>query len=177
VAFARVGPERALDDVDKALELARAVGAPQILYPTLAFHAHAHVAAGRPEEGAGSADELLALWLDDGGGASLASFWLPDLTFALAELGREGELVDAAGRARTQTRWLEAAVAAGEGDWATAADLFARVGSLPDEAHARLRAAAGLAAADRAAEADDELRRASAFYRDVEAAAAVSPVE
>jgi class 3 adenylate cyclase/tetratricopeptide (TPR) repeat protein len=177
VAFARVGPERALDDVDEALELARAVGAPQILYPTLAFHAHAHVAAGRPEEGAGSADELLALWLDDGGGASLASFWLPDLTFALAELGREGELVDAAGRARTQTRWLEAAVAAGEGDWVIAADLFARVGSLPDEAHARLRAAAGLAAADRAAEADDELRRASAFYRDVEAAAAVSPVE
>src|SRR5918996_963886 len=67
VAFARVGAEGALDDVDKALELARDVGAPQILYPTLAFHAHAHVAAGRHEEGGASADELLALWLDDGG--------------------------------------------------------------------------------------------------------------
>jgi class 3 adenylate cyclase len=177
VAFAREGAEHALDDVDKALELARAVGAPQILYPTLAFHAHAHVAAGRSDEGAASADELLALWLDEGRGASLASFWLPDLTFALAALGRGSELVEAAGRARTRTRWLEAALAAGEGDWPAAADLFARIGSLPDEAHARLRAAAGLAAADRAVEADDELRRASAFYRDVEAAAAVSPVE
>ena len=177
VAFAREGAERALDDVDKALELARAVGAPQIVYPTLAFHAHAHVAAGEPADGAASANELLALWLDEGRGASLASFWLPDLTFSLADLGRCGELVAAAGRARTRTRWLEAAVAAGEGDWAAAADLFARVGSLPDEAHARLRAAAGLAAADRAVEADDELRRATAFYRGVEAAAAVSPVE
>ena len=177
VAFAREGAERALDDVDKALELARAVGAPQILYPTLAFHAHVHVAAGQSDEGAASADELIALWLDDGRGASLASFWLPDLTFALAALGRESELVETAGRTRTRTRWLEAAVAAGEGDWAAAADLFARIGSLPDEAHARLQAAAGLAAADRAVEADEELRRASAFYRDVEAAAAVSPVE
>ena len=177
VAFARSGAERALDEVDEALELARAVGAPQILYPTLAFHAHAHVAAGRPAEGAASADELLALWLDEGRGASLASFWLPDLTFALADLGRGDELVGAAGRARTRTRWLEAAVAGGEGDWAAAADLFARVGSRPDEAHARLRAAAALTAADRGDEADDELRRASAFYRDVEAAAAVSPVE
>jgi class 3 adenylate cyclase/tetratricopeptide (TPR) repeat protein len=177
VVFARVGPERALEDADRALELARAVGAPQILYPRLAFHAHAHVTAGQPEEGAGSADELLALWLDDGRGASLASFWLPDLTFALADLGRGNELVQAAGRARTRTRWLEAAVAAGAGDWAAAAELFARIGTLPDEAHARMRAAAGLAAADRTIEADDELRRASAFYRDVEAAAAVSPVE
>ena len=44
-------------------------------------------------------------------------------------------------RARTRTRWLEAAEAIGEGDWARAADAFAEIGSLPDEAAARVEAA------------------------------------
>ena len=35
-----------------------------------------------------AADELLRLWLDEGRGLSLASFWLADLAFALAALGR-----------------------------------------------------------------------------------------
>ena len=84
---------------------------------------------------------MLALWLDEGRGPSLASFWLADLAFALAGLGREEELARVAGRARTRTRWLEAAEAIGEGDWARAADAFAEIGSLPDEAAARVEAA------------------------------------
>jgi hypothetical protein len=171
VAFARAGPEESVAGAEKALELARAVGAPQILYPALAFHAHAHAAAGRHDEGAASANELLALWLEDGGGASLASFWLPDLSFALAALGRADELVGAAGRVQTQTRWLEAAVAAGRQDWTAAADLYARVGSLPDEALARLNAAAALLRAGRHTDAEEPLAQATAFAESVHAAA------
>ncbi|MGH3027148.1 MAG: hypothetical protein ACRDMW_01190, partial [Gaiellaceae bacterium] len=169
VAFSREGPEQALEPAESALSLAREVGAPQMLFPRLAFHAHALVAAGRGDEGGACADELLALWLEEGGGTSLASFWLPDVTFALTGVDRGVELVEALSRVRPQTRWLEAAQAAGSGDWPAAASLFARIGSLPDEAQARLRAAADLAGTA----ADDELRRASAFYREVDAAAFV----
>jgi hypothetical protein len=45
--------------------------------------------------------------------------------------------------------------------------VFAAIGSLPDEALARLRAAADLTAAGRAAEAEEERLRARAFYRAV----------
>ena len=152
VAFSREGPEQALEPAETALGLAREVGAPQMLFPRLAFHAHALVAAGRGDEGGACADELLALWLEEGGGTSLASFWLPDVTFALTGVDRGVELVDALSRVRPQTRWLEAARAAGNGNWPAAASLFARIGSLPDEAQARLRAAADLAGAA----ADDE---------------------
>jgi class 3 adenylate cyclase/tetratricopeptide (TPR) repeat protein len=174
LTLARESAEQALEDGEKALELARGVGVPQILFPRLAFQAHALAAAGRADAAAACADELLSLWLDEGQGASLASFWLPDLTYAVADLGRSGELVDAAHRARTPTRWLEAALRAGEGDWQNAAGLLAQIGSLPDEADARLRAAADFAAAERTAEAERELFLANAFYRRVGALASVA---
>jgi class 3 adenylate cyclase/tetratricopeptide (TPR) repeat protein len=159
IMSAREGPEQALADFEGAVGPARAVGAPQMLLPVLAFHANALAAAGRAAESGQAADEVLALWLDEGRGLSLASFWLADLAFALAGLGREEELAGVAGRARTRTRWLEAAEAIGEGDWARAADAFAEIGSLPDEAAARVEAAG------HSADADEQLRRASAFYR------------
>jgi tetratricopeptide (TPR) repeat protein len=173
IAAARDGAEAALPDLERALALARAVGAPQMLLPVLAADAHAEAAAGRAGAAGEAADELLRLWLDAGRGLSLASFWLADLAFALAALGRAGELAAAAGRTPTRTRWLDAAEAAGEGDWLRAAGIFARIGSLPEEALARTRAATDLAAAGRAAEAEDELRRAAGFYRD---AGAPTPV-
>ena len=165
IVLAREGAEQALADVERASGLARAVGAPQMLLPALAFEAHALVAAGRGDESGRAADELLRLWLEEGRGFSLASFWLADLAFALAGLDRAGELAPVAGRTPTRTRWLDAAEAAGGGDWPIAAGIYARIGSLPDEALARTRAAADLARADRQAEADDQLRRASDFYR------------
>ena len=165
IVLAREGAEQALADVERASGLARGVGAPQMLLPALAFEAHALVAAGRGDESGRAADELLRLWLEEGRGFSLASFWLADLAFALAGLDRAGELAPVAGRTPTRTRWLDAAEAAGGGDWPIAAGIYARIGSLPDEALARTRAAADLARADRRAEADDQLRRASDFYR------------
>ena len=93
ILLAREGAEPALECVEKALAVARSVGAPQILFPVLAFQAHALVAAGQGEAASDVAQELLAEWLDRGRGHSLASFWLADLTFALVELGRADELM------------------------------------------------------------------------------------
>jgi class 3 adenylate cyclase/tetratricopeptide (TPR) repeat protein len=166
VTLTREGARAALPDVGRALELARAVGAPQMLLPVLAFEAHAQAAAGRADEAGRAADDLLRLWLDEGGGHSLGSFWLADLAVALAALGRGGELVAASRRPPTRTRWLEAAESVGEDDWLRAAGVYARIGSLPDEAAARTRAAAGLAVAGRIGEAEAELGRAAAFFRE-----------
>lgn len=168
IVLSREGAAAALPDAERALEQARAVGAPQILLPTLAFDAHALAAADRSQDASEAADELLRLWLDDGRGMSLASFWLADLTFALVRLGRADQLLTLADRTPTRTRWLDAAAAAGEGDWPRAAGVFARIGSLPDEALARLQAAADLAVGGRDAEAEAERRLARVFYREVE---------
>ena len=178
IAAAREGAEASLADLERALELARAVGAPQTLLPVLAFDAHAQAAAGHAAEAGAAADELVRLWLDEGRGLSLASFWLADLAFALAALDRAGELGATAGRTPTRTRWLDAAESAGEGDWPRTAAIFARIGSLPDEALARTRAAADLAAAGRTGEAEAELAHAAAFYREAGAPApALAPAK
>ena len=63
--------------------------------------------------------------------------------------------------------WTDAAVAILDGDFERAAELFVRIGSLPDEARARLAAAEQLAADRRGAEADGQLKKALAFYRSV----------
>ncbi|HSK15337.1 MAG TPA: hypothetical protein VK915_04125, partial [Gaiellaceae bacterium] len=177
IALAREGAGAARADADRAADLARATGAPQILFPTLAFRAHALTEEGDADAAASCADELLGLWLDEGAGVTLASFWLADLAFALAGLGRGGELEEAAGRPPTATRWLEASAAIGHGDWQGAAALFARIGSLPDEALARLRAGEGLVGARRSAEAEEDLRAARAFYERVAAPASVRAAE
>jgi predicted ATPase/class 3 adenylate cyclase len=171
ITLARAGPEQACEQIERGLERARAMRVPQNLLPALALKAHALVAAGRAGESAACAEELLAVWLDEGRGVSLASFWLADLAFALAGLDRAGDLAAAGGRARTRTQWLEAAEAAEEGDWARAAGVFAHIGSRPDEALARLKAAEVLLQAGRQSEAEEDLARATAFVDSVAAAA------
>jgi tetratricopeptide (TPR) repeat protein len=63
--------------------------------------------------------------------------------------------------------WAEAARLVLGGDFMGAAEVYAAMGSLPDEADARLRAARSLVDAGSRAEADAQLQRALAFYRSV----------
>ena len=98
-----------------------------------------------------------------------ASAWAVDLAWTLEALGR-GRRVGRDGELRRdRTRWLEAVVPYATGDFGTAAQRFAEIGSRPDEAFARLRAAKALLDAGREHEARGELRRAVAFYRAVDA--------
>ncbi len=118
----------AVAEAERALALSRAAGVPQNLYPALALHARALAAAGRADDAATDADELLGLMRQQ---PSLPSFWILDLAIGLAALGRGDELHAAAEEAPS-TLWLEAATAYVAGDAERAAELCADIGALPE---------------------------------------------
>ena len=107
---------------------------------------------------------------------SMAFFWL-DLAFALSDLGRVEDLREAVRRAQRRTRWVEAADALARGELEVAAERCAEIGTLPDEAFARLLASKALSDADRHEEAERQLERAVTFHRGVGAEAYVHEAE
>jgi class 3 adenylate cyclase/tetratricopeptide (TPR) repeat protein len=175
-ARARIGVARGEPDARehsaRAVELARAIRDPQVLYPTLAFAADAAAFTGDRRGAAALCDELLGLWGERPETvlhSHLQSF--PSAASALAMLGRGSELLPVGAHAVIRTPWIEAAEAFVEGEFVSAAAIYERAGSQPEEALARLRAAEALSAFGRRREADAELQRALAFYRSVRAAA------
>jgi hypothetical protein len=78
--------------------------------------------------------------------------WSGELAVVLHTLGRGAELIELVGRLTTPTPWLQAALAIACSRFDRAADLYAQIGSLPDEAFARLQAAKQLLATGRRAE-------------------------
>ncbi len=165
IALARGEVDAAAADATRALLLARAAGDPQALFPALSLHVRVLLALQDGRAAAAAADELLALW--QARGYDLPSFWVTSLAFSLRELGRGRELAAAAGRAPLRTRWLEAAVEVAAGRFRAAAQAFAAIGSRPDEALARLRAAAAARDAGRSEEEEAELAGARRFYEQV----------
>ncbi len=105
------------------------------------------LAAGRNDE----ADRLLSEIVELR--ESLEPYFAPDLAVALVDLGRGAEFSPIVAR---PSIWFDAAKAFAAGDCVGAADLYAEIGSLPDEADARLRS--GI---------ETEIRRALEFYRSV----------
>jgi hypothetical protein len=152
IRLGRADLEGALEDAERYVELGREAGYPQALYPALALAARTNGAAGDENAARELTRELLESW--EKSTVETAGFWTADLTFALAGLGSGDELVEVARRVATPTPWLDAACAFAAGDAAEAADRYAAIGSLPDEAFARLRSADG--------RADDFVRRVGA---------------
>jgi class 3 adenylate cyclase/tetratricopeptide (TPR) repeat protein len=153
----------ALQDAAAALQFARQASEPQALQPALGFHARVLLAAGRTNEAGAEASELLVMLAKER--AVLAeNDWSSDLAIVLQALGRGAELAQFAART-TPTPWLQAATAFATGEFDRAADLYAQIGSLPDEAFARLCWATQLVAAGHPAEAKAQLERCLAFYR------------
>jgi class 3 adenylate cyclase/tetratricopeptide (TPR) repeat protein len=175
IAIARGETEGAARESARALEAARRVKDPQVLFPELAWAANAFLTIGRSEEAGALIDELLALWV--AGGLKFGPEWVVDLAEVMLELGRGDEFLDVTARVETSGRWLEVARAYVDGDLGRAADLFAGIGALPDEARARVRLAELLAAEGRRREADEQLGRALAFFRRVGATAYVREAE
>jgi len=155
IRIARGQTERGLDDTGRGVELARAIKDPQVLFPALGFRAAALVSVGHHEPAAEVADELLRLWRE-GTNRFLPSDWVAQLAVVLATLGRNDDFLEAAAASHAHTRWLDAAVAVAVDEFTNAADIFAEIGSLPDEANARLRAGT-----------EPQVRRALKFYRSV----------
>jgi tetratricopeptide (TPR) repeat protein len=168
IRLARGEIQAALEDAERGLALARETGDPQNLDPALAFAARVLPAVGRREEAGMLLDELLA-GLD---GALIKPNLGVDLGVDLVELGRPAEALDAA----LPSRWLEAAKAFAAGDPRRAAEVYAQIGSRPDEAHARLEAARLLSADGRTGDAQVQAEAALGFYREVGATANASRV-
>jgi class 3 adenylate cyclase/tetratricopeptide (TPR) repeat protein len=150
--------DAALADAEAAHALAVEARDPQDLHPTRAFLARALLAAGRRDEAAAVADRLVA---GLGGGSVLGPDLGADLGVVLADLGVGAGALDRLGI--PPSPWLAAARALAGGDPLAAADRYAAIGSLPDEADARLAAAGRLAAEGRTAEAEAQRAAAEAF--------------
>jgi class 3 adenylate cyclase/tetratricopeptide (TPR) repeat protein len=157
IRLARGDEEAALADARRATDAARAARDPQTLDPARAFEARASLAIGDRERANALADELVEAWRSDGvppGHEAVDGVW------AFRELGRGREFGEALERSRAQTPWHDAARLVVAGDLAAAAERYAEIGSVPDEAYARLRAAGELVRSGRRAEADGQLRLA-----------------
>ena len=145
IALARGDLSRADEDSARNVEIAREQKDLQILAPALAQRAVTLIALGRSAEVSGLVDELLALPLH------YSAFI--DLAWALTDLGRGGEFERRAADTHS-TPWLSAALGIAAGELEVAADVFAEMGDVADEAYARLRS-----------RNDDQIRRSLAFYR------------
>ena len=75
------------------------------------------------------------------------------------------------------SRWLKAGRKILDGHFEQAATTFDEIGSVPDEAEARLRAGQALLAEGRRAKAGEQFERALAFYREVGATRYASQCE
>jgi class 3 adenylate cyclase/tetratricopeptide (TPR) repeat protein len=166
----------ALQDAAAGMDLAEQSKEPQALLPARAFHVHALLAADRHEEAGAVASELLRV-LAEQGSVMTNPDWSGELALVLHSLGRGAQLVRVIARFMTVTPWLEAATAVARGDFEQAAALYAGIGSRPDEAYARLRAAHQLAAGGQQIEASKQLQQALAFYREVRASVYLAEAE
>jgi hypothetical protein len=175
VHLARGDLPAALEEADNLLEVARTTADFQQLNPAPAFCARASLDVGDLGQAGAYATELLAT-MAQAEQVLMGAGWMPDLAVVLEALGRGDEL---RGLAADQhpTPWLAAAAAAAAGELERAADLCAEIGSLPDEAFVRLRAAGQLLDAGRPADAHAQLRRAVAFHRAVGAGAYLRQAE
>jgi hypothetical protein len=103
--------------------------------------------------------------------------WSGELAIVLHALGRGADLADLVAHITTSTPWLQAATAVAMGEFERAADLYVAIGSLPQEAFARLQAAEQLLADGRGTEANVQLRQALRFYRETRASAYLCQAE
>jgi tetratricopeptide (TPR) repeat protein len=166
IRLARDDAAGALDDARMSLERGRHAKDPQTSFPALSFAALASLETGQPHDAGRLADELIALRPADHAIPHHISPLL-DLAVVLSALGRSHELVAAVSRGAVRTAHVDAAVAFARGDFLGAAEIYVEMGSLPNEALARSRAAAQLIDAGDRAAADEQLHAALAFWRSV----------
>jgi hypothetical protein len=146
--------DAALAEARRATELALAVGDSQTLNPALALEARILVAAGKREGAAVLADQLVARWASNGIRQPLEC---ADAPWVFRNLARADEMQEWLQRAASRTPWLEAASLILDGEFEQAADVYAAIGSVPDEAYSRLRAADELVRSGQRAGADQQL--------------------
>ena len=160
--LARGDRDGALDDLYRALELARQIKDPQTLLPALFHSARDLALLGKIDEAKELAAEALELVREHIEWATA----LGTINPVARQLGIRPQVRDLVARA-SESPWREAALAGADGDFSRAANLYAEIGATTLEAEARLCAAEELIEAGRRAEGDAELQKALAFYRTV----------
>jgi class 3 adenylate cyclase/tetratricopeptide (TPR) repeat protein len=174
IELARGDTARALEDVERSLELAAAVMDPQMVLPALSFVVQAYAELDRPEDARRLADQFL----ETAAAYQGPTYCFVQLAWVAHDIDRGRALAELlAGHNRRSSPWIAATRAVLERDYERAAKLFAEIGALQHEARAHLKAAETLAAAGRRAEADDHLQQALAFYRSVGARRYVGEAE
>jgi class 3 adenylate cyclase/tetratricopeptide (TPR) repeat protein len=154
----------ASSDAERALELSHRSGEAQMLGPTLVGRGAVLLAEGRRAEAAKLAAEALEL------GVRLvrASNDMPvvEAAWLMYDLGLQNDYTELLAAAKP-TPWVRASAAICAGEFQRAAEVLEEIGYRTGEAYARLRTAKQLIEQGRRAEADAELNRALAFYREV----------
>jgi class 3 adenylate cyclase len=165
IRLARGDTAGAVRDAESALELGRAVADPQAVYFVLPACAYVFARAGERERAIPPARELVDA-VKRGVHVQFAVINFPIFAAVARDLGLLEEVVDAL-TGYLETPWTDVVRSYGAGNFVAAAEILRRIGTRPDEAEARLRAAEQLAAEGRRAEADEQLQQALAFYRSV----------
>jgi hypothetical protein len=166
IRLGRADPAGAESDAERAIELARPIGDPQLLQPTLARGAVIFLATGSERRAKEILDEALE-GLRELRQLGFAAVELHNLAWVAVMVGREGDVLTVTNREAFASPWLEAARSVVAADFRHAADILGGIGIVTQEAFFRLRAAEQLVGEGRRAEADEQLRPALAFYRSV----------
>jgi DNA-binding SARP family transcriptional activator/class 3 adenylate cyclase len=162
IRLGRNQEDAAIEDASRALETARRSRDSDIVVSALETMALVQSELGATEEAAALLDELLPHAIQYP--HLIRSGW-PSVVLVAERVGRTTEIRAILDGLQNEIRWRIAAQDTLDGRHADAADHYAEIGTLPDEAYERLRAARTFAAAGRPAEADNQTRRSLAFFR------------
>ena len=157
------GDEAGIEDAVASMEAARSSVDPSVLCSALGIYGRLLVLVGRTEEARDALHESLALF-DSLEGRS--GFDLPYIVITAFEVGEDSRRVLTPRRHR---RWAEAATAYFAGEFGRAADVYREIGTLTDEAEARLRSGRALLEAGERSKGAAEIKGALVFYRSVRA--------
>ena len=163
IRLARDEIEGAVADAERALELAAEVRQADRVFQSLAFAVRAFVTSGELERARELASDFDFFTL--GGRRPPPAWSYIHFGWAARDVGSADELDRLLAGLRRQTTWVVATRMVLGGEYLEAAELFARMPTLPHEGYARLRAAQKLVAEGRDTEADEQLVKAVAFFR------------
>jgi class 3 adenylate cyclase len=166
IRLGRGDADGAESDAELTVELVRPVKDPQALYPDLAMAAAIFLSVGN-EARAGQTLTEAVVGLRKLHRLGFAVIELPLQAWVAVTLGRASDLVEVIELEPFKSPWLRASLAVASRDFRAAADLIGGMGVVSHEAFFRLRAAEQLVDEGRRAEADEQLRRALAFFRSV----------